>query len=58
MAVYSRATPGVNGPKFAGVPVVSESVAGTEPPTSALEHDAAIDFDGSLSDVACSVTEP
>ena len=38
--------------------MVSESVAGTDPPTSALEHDAAIDFDGSLSEVACSITEP
>src|SRR5690242_5067474 len=32
-AVYSLATPGVNGPKFAGAPIVSASVAGTEPPT-------------------------
>ena len=33
-AVYSRATPGVNAPKVAGAPSVSESVAGTVPPTS------------------------
>ena len=31
--MYSRATPGVNAPNVAGVPSVSDSVAGTEPPT-------------------------
>src|SRR4051794_5279001 len=34
VAVYSRATPGTNAPKLAGVPSVSESVAGTMPLTS------------------------
>ena len=33
VAVYSRATPGVNAPKLAGAPDVSDSVAGTVPPT-------------------------
>src|SRR3712207_1937085 len=33
LAVYVRATPGTNAPKLAGVPSVSESVAGTLPPT-------------------------
>ena len=32
-AEYSRATPGVNAPNCAGGPSVSESVAGTVPPT-------------------------
>src|SRR5688572_3753161 len=32
-AVYSRSTPGVNAPNEAGAPSVSESVAGTVPPT-------------------------
>src|SRR4051812_46289866 len=32
-AVYSLSAPGVNGPKLAGEPYVSESVAGTVPPT-------------------------
>ena len=32
-AVYWRATPGVNAPNDAGAPSVSESVAGTVPPT-------------------------
>src|SRR3954454_17065159 len=32
-AVYSLATPGVNGPKPAGAPIVRASVAGTLPPT-------------------------
>ena len=32
-AVYSFATPGVNGPNDAGPPSVSDSVAGTVPPT-------------------------
>ena len=32
LAVYSRATPGVNAPNEAGVPRPSESVAGTVPP--------------------------
>src|SRR6478609_10889636 len=32
--VYSFATPGVNAPKVAGAPSVSDSVAGTVPPTS------------------------
>jgi hypothetical protein len=40
-AVYSFATPGVNGPKLAGAPSVNASVAGTEPPTGAVG--AAID---------------
>jgi hypothetical protein len=31
--VYWRATPGVNAPNDAGAPSVSESVAGTVPPT-------------------------
>ena len=31
--MYSRATPGVNAPNVAGVPSVSDSVAGTVPPT-------------------------
>src|SRR5690242_1916082 len=34
VAVYSRATPGTNGPKLAGARSVSASVAGTVPPTS------------------------
>ena len=34
-AVYSFATPGVNAPNAAGAPSVSDSVAGTEPPTGA-----------------------
>src|SRR5690349_9342931 len=33
-AVYTWSTPGVNGPKLAGPPSVSDSVAGTVPPTS------------------------
>src|SRR5690348_6807403 len=33
LAVYSFATPGVNAPKVAGAPSVSDSVAGTTPPT-------------------------
>src|SRR3954463_11360015 len=33
VAVYSRATPGVNAPKLAGAPSVSASVAGTVAPT-------------------------
>ena len=33
LAVYSFATPGVNAPNEAGAPSVSDSVAGTEPPT-------------------------
>src|SRR4051812_25262396 len=32
-AVYVLAVPGVNAPKLAGVPSVSDSVAGTVPPT-------------------------
>src|SRR5438309_463505 len=32
-ASYVRSTPGVNGPNAAGAPSVSESVAGTVPPT-------------------------
>ena len=32
-AMYSRATPGVNAPKLGTVPSVSDSVAGTVPPT-------------------------
>ena len=32
-AVYSRSTPGVNAPNVAGAPSVSDSVAGTVPPT-------------------------
>src|SRR4051794_2448781 len=35
-AVYSLATPGRNGPKAAGTPSVSDSVAGTEPPTGSV----------------------
>jgi hypothetical protein len=34
-AVYSRATPGVKAPNEAGAPSVSDSVAGTTPPTGA-----------------------
>jgi hypothetical protein len=34
-AVYSFATPGVNAPNVAGAPSVSDSVAGTVPPTGA-----------------------
>src|SRR5689334_18087346 len=34
VAVYSRSAPGVNAPNYAGAPSVSESVAGTSPPTS------------------------
>ena len=34
LALYVRATPGVNAPKLAGAPSVSDSVAGTVPPTS------------------------
>jgi hypothetical protein len=34
-AVYSLATPGVNAPKVAGAPSVSDNVAGTLPPTGA-----------------------
>src|SRR3954468_11673023 len=37
-AAYSLATPGVNAPNEAGAPSVSESVAGTVPPTSPLRH--------------------
>src|SRR4051812_35105292 len=33
LAVYVRSAPGVNGPKAGGAPSVSESVAGTVPPT-------------------------
>src|SRR3954453_9578690 len=33
VAVYSLSAPGVNGPKVAGVPSDSDTVAGTEPPT-------------------------
>ena len=32
-AVYSRVTPGTNAPNDAGAPIVSDSVAGTVPPT-------------------------
>src|SRR3954454_15760615 len=39
-AAYSFATPGVNTPKRAGAPSVSESVAGTVPPTSASVADS------------------
>src|SRR4051794_11674593 len=35
VAVYSFATPGVNGPNVAGAPSVRASVAGTVPPTGA-----------------------
>src|SRR3954466_10527341 len=38
LAVYSFATPGVNAPNEAGPPSVSESVAGTVPPTSPFRH--------------------
>jgi hypothetical protein len=34
-AVYSRATPGTKAPKLAGAPSVTDSVAGTVPPTPA-----------------------
>ena len=51
--------PGVNGPKLAGAPSVSDSVAGTVPPTlPSVPHVADIVLVGSLSDVAVSVTEP
>ena len=54
--------PGVNAPNDAGVPSVSASVAGTVPPTvpswPAVEQVAIAVFDGSLSEVAVSVTEP
>src|SRR3954447_12537133 len=33
VAVYSLSAPGVNGPKVAGVPSVSDSVGSTDPPT-------------------------
>ncbi len=52
--------PGVNAPNVAGVPSVSASVAGTVPPTvpssPAVAQDAVAVLDGSLSDVAVSVT--
>ena len=49
----------MNGPKLAGVPSVSDRVAGTLPPTvPSVPQVTDIDFDGSLSDVALSVTEP
>src|SRR5919112_4057723 len=35
-AVYSRASPGVNGPNETGPPSVSERVAGTPPPTGSV----------------------
>src|ERR1700742_3215500 len=35
-AVYVLSTPGVNAPKLTGPPSVSESAAGTEPPTGAV----------------------
>src|ERR1700742_3593023 len=35
-AVYVFSTPGVNAPKDGGVPSVSDSVAGTVPPTGAV----------------------
>ena len=38
VASYSRAIPGVNGPNVAGVPSVSDSVAGTVPPTPPCVH--------------------
>src|SRR3954471_483866 len=38
VAAYSLAAPGVNAPNEAGAPSVSESVAGTVPPTSPLRH--------------------
>src|SRR3954447_11650601 len=38
-AVYSRSTPGVNAPNDAGAPRVSESVAGTVPPTPPIAHE-------------------
>src|SRR4051794_23693959 len=38
-AVYSLSAPGVNGPKLAGAPSVSDSVAGTVPPTPPMAHE-------------------
>ena len=50
----------MNAPNEAGVPIVSASVAGTLPPTCRPCRAQLTDmvFDGSLSDVALSVTEP
>ena len=53
--------PAVNGPKLAAVPRFSASVAGTVPPTVSpvpTEQVTDVDFDGSLSEVACRLTEP
>src|SRR4051812_19472770 len=38
-AVYSRSTPGWKAPKLAGAPSVSDSVAGTVPPTPPIAHE-------------------
>src|SRR5437868_2715409 len=38
-AVYSLSTPGVNAPKLAGAPRVSESVGGTVPPTPPIAQE-------------------
>ena len=50
-------TPGVKAPKEA-LPTDSESVAGTVPPTVPGAQVPIATFDGSLSEVAVSVTEP
>ena len=59
-AAYSLSTPGWNAPNVAGAPSVSDSVAGTEPPTvppaDVDAHVAVAVFDGSETDVAFSVT--
>src|SRR6201999_1780235 len=54
-AVYSFATPGVNAPNVAGAPSVSDSVAGTAPPTG---WETLVDEKASISPYGTSRTGP
>src|SRR4051794_20315839 len=60
VAEYSFARPGVNAPNAAGVPSVSDSVAGTDPPTAASWAGApctapldVVTIDASSSELSC-----